>query len=66
MKKMIVFVLVAGFLILGTAALMDDLSEKMFSPDCVDFAGEDISDTGCKDPAPLSGGPSGGDGGIPG
>jgi len=65
MKKVLIFLLVAGVLILGTCAVIGEISEEI-SLEHVDFSeGNDFSDPS-GDPSPCGGGSGGGPGGIPG
>ncbi len=64
MKKVLIFLLVAGVLILGTYAIAEEISEEI-SFEHVDFSeGEDPDLSG--GPSPDGGGTGAGPGGIPG
>ncbi len=64
MKKIIMFVLVVGFLMIGTVTIGGEMSEKI-SPESNFSAGESF--TGLEGSASIDGGgPGGGGGGIPG
>jgi len=65
MKKMLIFLLVAGVLILGTCAVTGEISEEI-SLEHVDFSeGKDFGNSG-GNPSPCGGGSGGGPGGAPG
>jgi len=62
MKKVLIFLLVVGVLVLGTCAVAEEISEEI-SFEHVDFSeGEDPDSSG----DPCGGGTGGGPGGVPG
>ena len=63
MKKVLIFLLVAGVLMLGTYTIAEEMPE---ASEHVDFSdGEDFPDPS-GDPSPDGGGTGGGPGGVPG
>jgi hypothetical protein len=65
MKKVLIFLLVLGVLMIGTFAVAEQLPES--SDEISDFSeGGNFGNSGLGDPAPCGGGDGGGQGGIPG
>ena len=60
MKKVLIFLLVAGVLVLGTCAIAEEISEE------ISFERVDFSEGENPDPSPCGGGDGQGPGGIPG
>jgi hypothetical protein len=63
MKKVLIFLLVLGVLMIGTFAVAEQLPE---SPDEVSDFSESEPEGTNEDPIPCGGGSGGGQGGIPG
>lgn len=63
MKKVLIFLLVVGVLMLGTLAIAEEISE---SYECREFLEGDLGDPANGDPTPCGGGSGGGPGGAPG
>ena len=63
MKKVLIFLLVLGVLIIGTFAVAEKFPES--SDEMSDFSESDPEKTN-EDPIPCGGGSGGGQGGIPG
>lgn len=67
MKKMIAFVLIAGLLMLGTCAIVGEVSEEMSSQDHFNFTGNSFGDPEKGSETPLGeSGPGGGGPEVPG
>ena len=65
MKKVLIFLLVAGVLFMGTFAIVEELSESLCEKGDV-LKGEDLGDPEYGDPIPCGGGDGAGPGGVPG
>lgn len=67
MRKVIIFVMVAGFLILGTLSVIAEETEGVFPQEMADFS-DSLEGQWHGGPAPCGGGGSGGggEGGAPG
>ncbi len=63
MKKVLIFLLVVGVLMLGTCAMAEEISE---SYDLGEFSEGDLGDPTNGDPTPCGGGSGSGPGGAPG
>ncbi len=63
MKKVLIFILMVGVLVLGTCAIAEEMSEAF---EHVDFSGEESTQDSYDDPTPCGGGDVDGGGPIPG